>query len=113
MPLFEVSQRVQKRCARRMKIVGEQNRQHHALKNKCWRCVCLGRLPTNQPGCSSARHARKLACVGSASRRKRVGYSLASTDFSLTPCFRWVLTTLERGPTASAVFCESTSKPLK
>src|SRR5260370_416671 len=41
------------------------------------------------------------------------GYSLASTDFSLTPCFSWVLTTLERGPTASAVFCESTSKPLK
>src|SRR6476620_5864543 len=72
MPLFEVSQRIQKRCARRMKIVGEQNRQPHSLKNKCWRCVWLGRLPTNQPGCSSARHARKLACVGSASRRKRV-----------------------------------------
>jgi hypothetical protein len=26
------------------------------------------------------------------------GYSLASTDFSLTPCFSWVLTTLERAP---------------
>jgi len=31
-------------------------------------------------------------------------YGLASTNFSLTSCFSWVLTTLERAPTASAVF---------
>jgi hypothetical protein len=30
---------------------------------------------------------------------------LAPIDLSLTPCFSWVLTTHEKDPTASAVFC--------